>query len=80
MEYCQAFRHPAKKATPTNDVGGQAAAPTDDVGLPVVVEQGYAEDNNEIVCTLKAVDNEGTLSAVVCPSCSHRNAPQVMSY
>lgn len=69
MEYCQACLHLAKKATPT-----------DDVGLPVVVEQGYAEDNNEIVCTLKAVDNEGTLLAVVGPSCSHSNAPQVMSY
>jgi hypothetical protein len=57
-----------------------AAAPTDDVGLPFVVEQGYAEYNNKIVCTLKAADSKGTLLAVVCPSCSHRNAPQVMSY
>jgi hypothetical protein len=93
MGYCQAFLHPAKKATPTNDLGA-----------PCVVEHEYAEDNNEIVCTLKVVDSEGTLLAedaednneivctlkgvnsegtlfaVVCPPCSHRNAPQVMSY
>jgi hypothetical protein len=69
MGYCQAFLHPAKKA-----------APIDDVGLPFVVEPEYAEDNDEIVCTLKMVDSEGTLLAVVCRSCSHRNAPQVMTY
>jgi hypothetical protein len=68
MGYCQAFLHPAKKATPTNDVGA-----------PCVVEQEYAEDNNETVCTLKVVDSEGTLLAVVCPPCSHRNSPQVMT-
>jgi hypothetical protein len=27
MEYCQAFMHPAKKATPTNDVGGPHGSP-----------------------------------------------------
>mmetsp|Transcript_9469 Transcript_9469/g.16280 ORF Transcript_9469/g.16280 Transcript_9469/m.16280 type:complete len:82 (-) Transcript_9469:2355-2600(-) len=64
MGYCQALLHPAKTATPTKDVG-----------LPYVIEQEYAEDNNDIVCTLKVVDSEGTLLAVVCPSCSHRYAP-----
>jgi hypothetical protein len=67
--YCQAFLHPAKKATPTNDVGA-----------PCVVEQADAEDNNEIVCTLKVVNSEGTLFAVVCPPCSHSYAPHAMTY
>jgi hypothetical protein len=69
MGCCQAFLHPAKKATPTNDVGA-----------PGAVEQEDAEDNNEIVCTLKVVDSEGTLLAVVCPPCSHRNAPHAITY
>ena len=53
MGYCQAFLHPARKATPTNDVGA-----------PCVVEQEGAKDNNEIVCTLKMVNSEGTLLAL----------------
>jgi hypothetical protein len=69
MGYCQAFLHPAKKATPTNDVGA-----------PCVVEQADAEDNNEIVYTLKVVSSEGTLLTVVCPPCSHRYALHAMTY
>jgi hypothetical protein len=69
MGYCQAFLHAAKKATPTNDLGA-----------PCVVEREYAEDNNEIVCTLKVVDSKGTLLVVVCPPGSHCNAPQVMTH
>jgi hypothetical protein len=69
MGYCQAFLHPARKAPPTNDVRS-----------PRAVEQEDAKDHNEIVCTFKVVDSEGTLLAVVCPPCSHRNAPHAMTY
>jgi hypothetical protein len=55
------------------------------VVLKVVDSEGTllaedAEHNNEIVCTLKGMNSEGTLLAIVCPPCSHRNAPQVMTY
>ena len=64
MGYCQAFLHPARKATPTNDVGA-----------PCVVEQEGAKDNNEIVCTLKVVNSKGTLLALVAMTLNFRAGP-----